>query len=47
VMDGFGTNYGEDWVVNPHDAFCVGIWSSQNVGDGTTGGTYACKRAPK
>ncbi|MBV8800808.1 MAG: hypothetical protein JO208_13500 [Alphaproteobacteria bacterium] len=47
VMNGFGTNYGNDWVVNPRDAFCVGIWSSQNPGNGTTGGTYACKRAPR
>jgi hypothetical protein len=47
VMNGFGSMYGNDWIVNPHDAFCVGIWSSQNTGDGTTGGTYACKRAPK
>ena len=47
VMDGFGNSYGNDWVVNPHDAFCVGVWSSQSTSDGTTGGTYACKRAPK
>ena len=47
VMDGFGSMYGNDWVVNPHDAFCVGVWSSQSTSDGTTGGTYACKRAPK
>jgi hypothetical protein len=47
VMDGFGSMYGNDWIVNPHDAFCVGIWSSQNTGNGTIGGTYACKRAPK
>jgi len=47
VMDGFGTSYGNDWVVNPHDAFCVGIWSSQSTSNGTTGGTFVCKRAPK
>jgi hypothetical protein len=47
VMDGFGDMYGNDWIVNPKDAFCVGVWSSQNTGDGTSGGTYACKRAPK
>ena len=47
VMTGFGSMYGNDWIVNPRDAFCVGIWSSQNTGDGTTGGTYRCKRAPK
>ncbi len=47
VMDGFGDSYGNDWVVNPHDAFCVGVWSSQSSSNGTTGGTYACKRAPK
>ena len=47
VMDGFGSMYGNDWVVNPHDAFCVGIWSSQSTSNGTTGGSYRCKRAPK
>lgn len=47
VMDGFGNSYGNDWVVNRRDAFCVGVWSSKNTGDGTTGGTYACKRAPR
>jgi len=47
VMGGFGDMYGNDWVVNPHDAFCVGVWSSQSTSNGTTGGTYACKRAPK
>jgi hypothetical protein len=47
VMGGFGDMYGNDWVVNPHDAFCVGIWSSQSTSDGTTGGTYACRHAPK
>ncbi|HEX3943010.1 MAG TPA: hypothetical protein VHW69_02875 [Rhizomicrobium sp.] len=47
VMDGFGDMYGNDWIVNPKDAFCVGVWSSQSTSDGTTGGTYACKRAPK
>jgi len=47
VMGGFGDMYGNDWVVNPHDAFCVGVWSSQSTSNGTTGGTYACKRAGK
>jgi hypothetical protein len=47
VMDGFGSAYGNDWVVNPRDAFCVGIWSSENTGDGTTGGTYFCRHAPR
>jgi hypothetical protein len=47
VMNGFGNMYGNDWVVNPHDAFCVGIWSSESTSDGTTGGSYACKRAPR
>jgi len=47
VMGGFGDMYGNDWIVNPHDAFCVGVWSSQSTSNGTTGGTYACKRAGK
>ncbi len=45
VMDGFGDFYGNDWVVNPRDEFCVGIWSSKSTSDGTTGGNYRCKRA--
>src|ERR1700742_3336554 len=47
VMSGIGANYGNDWIVNPKDAFCVGVWSSQSTSDGTTGGNYFCKRAPK
>lgn len=47
VMDGFGDQYGNDWIANPRDAFCVGVWSSESTSDGTTGGTYACKRVPK
>jgi hypothetical protein len=47
VMDGFGSFYGNDWIVNPKDAFCIGVWSSKNQNDGTTGGTYACSRAGK
>jgi len=27
----FGDMYGNDWIVNPHDAFCVGVWSSQST----------------
>jgi hypothetical protein len=46
-MDGIGANYGVDWIVNPNDAFCVGIWPSTSTSGGTTGGTFACGRAPK
>ena len=46
-MHGIGDNYGNDWVVNPSDAFCVGIWPSTSTSNGTTGGTFACSRAPK
>jgi hypothetical protein len=47
VMTGFGDQYGDDWIANPQDAFCVGIWSSASESDGTTGGAYACSRLPK
>ena len=46
-MDGFGDMYGNDWIANPRDAFCVGVWSSQSTSNGTTGGTYACRRVPR
>jgi hypothetical protein len=46
-MDGIGANYGVDWIVNPNDAFCVGVWPSTSTSGGTTGGTFACGRAPK
>ena len=47
VMNGIGNNYGVDWIVNPNDAFCVGVWPSTSTSGGTTGGTFACGRAPK
>jgi hypothetical protein len=47
VMNGLGNAYGNDWIVNPGDAFCVGIWPSTSTSGGTTGGTFACGRAPK
>jgi hypothetical protein len=46
-MNGIGANYGVDWIVNPNDAFCVGVWPSTSTSGGTTGGTFACSRAPK
>jgi len=45
-MDGIGANYGVDWIVNPNDAFCVGVWPSTSTSGGTAGGTFACSRAP-
>jgi len=51
VISGYGAarygGGGGDWTIHPHDAFCVGIWSSNNQGDGTTGGTTKCIRLPK
>ena len=47
VMHGLGTAYGNDWIVNPSDAFCVGIWPSTSTSNGTAGGTFICGRAPK
>jgi len=47
VMNGIGNNYGADWIVNPNDAFCIGVWPSTSTSGGTTGGTFACGRAPK
>jgi hypothetical protein len=44
VVSGFGSEYGIDWLVNPHDAFCVGIWSSSSTSNGTTGGSIKCRK---
>lgn len=47
VVTGFGDSYGNDWVVNPHDAFCVGVWPGDSTSGGTTGGAFKCKHVPK
>ena len=47
VVSGFGSEYGDNWVVNPRDAFCVGIWPSTSTSDGTTGGSIKCRKLPK
>jgi len=52
VISGYGADHyggGEDdaWEIHPHDAFCVGIWSTSNPSLGTTGGTTKCIRLPK
>jgi hypothetical protein len=44
VVSGFGSEYGNNWLANPHDAFCVGIWPSTNTGNGTTGGSIKCRK---
>ena len=47
VMSGFGDEYGNDWIANPQDAYCVGIWPGDSTSGGTTGGAYQCGRLPK
>lgn len=47
VVSGFGSEYGNNWVVNPRDAFCVGIWPSTSTSNGTTGGTIKCRKLPE
>jgi hypothetical protein len=48
VVSGFGSEYGgtSNWEVNPRDAFCVGIWPSTSLSNGTTGGTIKCRKMP-
>jgi len=46
VMGGFGDMYGNDWIVNPHDAFCVGSGRARAPARNDRW-TYACKRAGK
>lgn len=47
VITGFGDSYGNEWVVGPGDAFCIGVWPSDGASGGTTGGTFKCKHVPK
>jgi hypothetical protein len=48
VVSGFGGDYGDgNWVSNPSDAYCVGIWPSTSSSNGTTGGSIKCHRLPK
>jgi hypothetical protein len=45
VVGGFGSQYGMgNWIANPRDAFCIGIWSSSSSSNGTTGGATKCRR---
>ncbi|HEX4159877.1 MAG TPA: hypothetical protein VHY79_15530 [Rhizomicrobium sp.] len=48
VVSGFGSQYdnGSNWVVNPNDAYCVGIWPSTSTSNGTTGGSIKCRKLP-
>jgi hypothetical protein len=46
VMQGFGDEYGNNYLANPGDAFCVGVWPSTSTSDGTTGGSFKCSRIP-
>jgi hypothetical protein len=47
VVSGFGTEYGDNYLVNPRDAFCVGIWPSTSTSNGTTGGSIKCRKIPE
>jgi hypothetical protein len=47
VVSGFGSEYGNNWLVNPRDAFCVGVWPSTSTSNGTTGGTIRCRKIPE
>jgi hypothetical protein len=47
VVSGFGSDYGVNFLVNPRDAFCVGIWPSTSTSNGTTGGSIKCNKLPK
>jgi hypothetical protein len=47
VVSGFGSEYGGNYQVNPHDAFCVGIWPSSSTSNGTTGGSIKCRKLPE
>jgi hypothetical protein len=47
VISGFGSEYGNTWLVNPQDALCVGIWPSTSISNGTYGATTKCIRLPK
>jgi hypothetical protein len=46
VVSGFGSDYGVNYVVNPRDAYCVGIWPSTSTSNGTTGGSIKCHKLP-
>ncbi|HEY3638172.1 MAG TPA: hypothetical protein VGK90_08455, partial [Rhizomicrobium sp.] len=47
VVSGFGSDYGVNFLVNPRDAFCVGVWPSTSTSNGTTGGTIKCRKIPE
>ncbi|MBV9571765.1 MAG: hypothetical protein JO056_11040 [Alphaproteobacteria bacterium] len=47
VMSGFGDQYGNNYLANPGDAFCVGVWPSTSQSNGTTGGSTKCRHIPK
>jgi hypothetical protein len=48
VISGFAGDYGQgDYVANPKDALCVGVWASTSQSDGTTGADAMCIRLPK
>jgi hypothetical protein len=46
VVSGFGGQYGNNYLVNPNDAYCVGIWPSTSTSNGTTGGSIKCRKMP-